>query len=271
MGRAEAIDYSGFDHKRRQVIALGVPSLGMVPLRWVKSFYEMRMPTNRGVVHIYCEGKEVGDARNDIVQRALDWQAQRPDTEMLGVFFLDDDVLPHPEALVKLMAHQRPIISGLYFMKYQVPTPLVLMDEGHGVVSWRPGEVVECAAHGMGLTYIALEVFQRLRDETDLGVDQFGNPAWFKTLKDEHVLDARGQRIIANYTEDVYFLKRAQALGYQPAVDTSAQAFGWHWHQRERRAYPIKQWAEWTEKGTITWDADNGQSVVWGSEMAVVA
>ena len=262
-GRAEYVDFASYDHKRRQVIALGIPSLGMVSLRWVKSFYEMRMPTNRGVVHFYREGKEVGDARNEIVASAFKWHEQNPDTDMLGVFFLDDDVLPHPEAFVKLVSLERTIVSGLYFMKYQVPTPLVLREEGHGTVSWRPGEIVECDAHGMGLTFVAMEVFRRLRDETELGVDQYGFPAWFKTVKDKHVLDAHGRTAITNYTEDVYFLQRAKALGYQPAVDTSAQAFGWHWHAKERRAYPLKQWTEYQETGRISWETENGDVVAW--------
>lgn len=263
MSRADSVDFASYDHQKRQVIVLGIPSLGLVSLRWVKSFYELRMPTNCGVVHLYREGKEVGDARNEIVACAFDWQARHPDTDVLGVFFIDDDVLPHPEALVKILSHQQPIMSGLYYMKYQVDTPLIILDEGQGAKrSWRPGEVVDCAIHGMGLTFVAMEVFRRLRDETDLGVDGFGFPLWFKTRKEERVVDAFGNASVYNETEDVYFLKRARALGYQPRVDTSAQAFAWHWHKKERRGYPLKLWTEYQTTRRMTWITD-GEPIVW--------
>lgn len=253
--------FSAYGTGRQKLVAWGVPTLGRVSMRWVSAHYMLAMPTNTTPVHIYCEGKEVGEARNEIIARALGME--NAEREVTHVFFLDDDVLPHPYAFKKLFAAERDIISGLYFLKSPVPTPLVFREEGAGTYTWTPGELVECEAHGMGLTLIRTEVFKRLRDETDLGIDSHGYPAWFKTLRDHQILTPDGQPGVVNETEDVYFLKRARALGYQPCVDTSAEAFGWHWDQSTQKAYPLKQWAEYQRTGTFTWDTPSGP-VKWG-------
>lgn len=247
----------------REFIAFGVPSFGLVHLFWVQGLMGLRMPMNRIVRHFHIFGKEVGDARNEIVARALAVEEREPGLRCSHVFFLDDDVLIHPDALVQLMSHDRDIVSGLYYAKCAVPTPLILDDDFGGTVrSWSPGDLVECAGHGMGLTLIKAEVFRRMRDAGALGVDPFGHPAWFKTTRD-HLVRGSGAPVMVNQTEDMAFLDKARALGYRPCVDTSNATFGFHWQQSERRAYPLKQWAEVQAKGTITWETDHGP-VVWG-------
>ncbi len=252
----------------REFIAMGVPTFGVVNIFWAsRAFGMLRHPMNRTLRHFLIVGNEVGLARNDIVARALAVEQQDPTLRCSHVFFLDDDVLAHPDVLLKLLAHERPIVSGLYYAKTSVPQPLVLMEEGISK-SWVPGELVECWAHGMGLTLVQADVFRRLRDETDLGVDAQGNPNWFETKRDAKVLDKNGAlTTIHNQTEDVALLRKAAALGYQPAVDTSPQAFAFHWAQYEQRAYPLKQWFQYRETGEITWDTDDGP-VTWGQEAA---
>lgn len=263
-GSADTSVFQSYGDGKRRVVAMCVPSLGRVSLLFLKHHYELGIPTNVPVVHVYVEGKEVGDARNECVARSLAMETE--ETQVSHIFFLDDDVLASRMAFKKLYADDRDIVAGLYFLKTPVATPMVLMDEGGVPKTWRPGDIIDCAGHGMGLTLIKTEVFKRLRDETDLGVDRFGYPCWFKTLRDHQVFRPDGSPAIVNETEDVYFLKRARALGYQPCVDTSADAFGFHFAHNEKRAYPLKQWFEWNAKGTITWDLDDGsgQQVVWG-------
>ena len=85
--------------------------------------------------------------------------------------------------------------------------------------NWTDGDLVECAAHGMGCTLIAREVFETVERP------------WFKTVNE----DREG----ASYhgTEDTYFCKKARAAGYQPCVDTSV--FCPHWSHEEQRWYPL--------------------------------
>ena len=262
-GAADSVSISTYETGPRPVIVLGIPSFGMVHLFFAARVFNLRMPMHRIVRHVYVVGKEVGDARNEIVAKALAMEEDDPSVRCSHVFFLDDDVLCHPDALLKLLAHRRPLISGLYYSKSSVPTPLVLHgDYGGTATSWTPGEVVECVGHGMGLTLIEAEVFRRLRDETDLGTDVHGYPAWFATTRDEGLLTASGVPALFNQTEDMSFLSKARALGYQPAVDTSAQTFGWHLDTKTMTAYPAAQWHEFIKFGTVTWATNNG-SVVW--------
>ena len=261
-GAADRIDIATHQTGPREVIALGVPSFGMVHLFWSARLYNLRMPMNRIVRHLYVVGKEVGHARNEIVAKALAMEQDDPGIRCTKLLFLDDDVLFHPDVLLKLLAVNRPIVSGLYYTKTSVPVPLVLSDEYAGTKSWTPGEIVDCAAHGMGLCLIDTEVFRRVRDELDIGVDPFGYPNWFATTRDASIVRPDGVPAISNQTEDVAFLQKAVALGYQPCVDTSPQAFAWHLDTKTQTAYPQKQWAEFLTSGTVTWDTDAGP-VVW--------
>lgn len=261
-GAADVHDMRVHTTKPREFLAIGIPSFGMVHLFFMARMLNLRLPMNTTVTWIYVVGKEVGDARNEIVAQALAREEADPSLRCKAIFFIDDDVLLHQDCLLKLWAHQRDIVSGLYYAKTSVPQPLALHDDADGVArSWRPGELLEVAGHGMGCTLIAADVFRKVRD-AGLDVDQHGYPAWFKTTKDAGLLRADGADITFNQTEDMHFLSRARALGYQPAVDTSPQTFGWHFDSKRMTGYPVDQWAEWCQTGKVTWPTDDGP-VVW--------
>jgi glycosyltransferase involved in cell wall biosynthesis len=260
-GAADQHAFSVHQTAPREFLAIGIPSFGMVHLFFTARLLNLRIPMNTTIRWFYVIGKEVGDARNEIVARAL--EADGSDMRCKAVFFLDDDVLFHPDVLKRLLSHRRPIVSGLYYTKTAEPTPLALHDEGHGTAyDWTPGEVIDVAGHGMGLTLIDADVFRRLRDEQDLGVDAAGYPRWFRTTRDELLTLPGRPAGVYNQTEDMHFLTRARALGYQPAVDTAAAAFAWHFDTKRGVGYPLAQWQEWTQTGRITWPTPQGP-VVW--------
>lgn len=265
-GAADSVTISAATPAPRDVIVIGIPSFGMVHMFFVGRLYNLRMPMNRIVRQVYVIGREVGHARNEIVARALAIEQDDPTLRCSHVLFLDDDVLFHQDALLKLLANDRPIVSGLYYTKSDVPTPLVLHGEYGGTArAWTPGDVVECWAHGMGLTLIQAEVFRRMRDEGHIGLDEHGYPNWFTTTRDDIVVTPSGWRAIANQTEDVAFLRRAADLGYQPCVDTSQTAFGFHFDTKAQTGYPAPQWREFCDRGTVTWPMSDGEPVVWGA------
>jgi len=262
-GASDAHDITVHEGKAREFLAIGLPTLGMVHAFFLARMLNLRLPMNTVVTWIYVVGKEVGDARNEIVAKALQREERDPSLRCKAVFFIDDDVLLHPDCLLKLWSLRRPIVSGLYYAKTSVPQPLALHDEFGGVArSWRPGELIEVAGHGMGCTLIDADVFRRVRDERAIGVDGDGFPAWFKTTRDQGIARPDGSEITKNETEDMHFLGHARALGYQPIVDTSPQTFAWHFDAKKMTGFPQKQWAEWHSTGRITWDTDGGP-VVW--------
>lgn len=266
-GAADTFEVVTRTQKPKEFIALGIPTFGTVDIFWaMRAFGQLRHPMNRIIRTFVILGDEVGVARNEIVARALAVEEKDPTLRCSHVFFLDDDVLAHPEALLKLLADDRKIVSGLYFAKTVVPQALVLVEDGVER-KWRPGDIVDCYAHGMGLTLIDADVFRELKAKGDLGTDANGNPNWFETTRDAMVLNHEGVPAFHNQTEDVNFLRKAAALGYQPCVDTGAATFAFHYSRGEKRGYPVKQWAEWQEHGTITWtDTPDGQPVTWGAD-----
>lgn len=247
----------------RPVLAIGVPSFGMVHAFVLARFLNLRMPMNRIVRWFFIVGKEVGHARNEIVAKALAIEQDDPSLRCDRIMFFDDDMLFHPDVILKLDQVNRPIVSGLYYTKTSVPTPLVLHGEYEGTArQWTPGDVIDCEGHGMGLCLIDTDVFRKVRDEQNLPLDPFGLPSWFETKRDEAIVRADGVPAIYNGTEDWAFLAKARACGYQPCVDTSAQAFAWHLDPKTHTAYPPKQWDEYMRTGRITWPTKNGD-VVW--------
>lgn len=262
-GAADTVEISQHAVGPRDVIVIGIPTFGMVPIYFMGRMQNLRMPMNRIVRQVYVIGKEVGAARNEIVAKALQIEEDDPTLRCSHILFLDDDVLCHQDALLKLLQDDRPIVSGLYYTKSAVSTPLVLHGEYGGTAKdWMPGDLVDCWAHGMGLTLIDADVFRRLRDETTLGVDDYGYPTWFQTTRDSMTVTPSGVPAVMNQTEDVYFLRQAAALGYQPCVDTSFEAFAWHFDTKKFVGYPAKQWHEFVERNTITWETSAGP-VTW--------
>lgn len=258
------------------VIVLGVPTFGMVSIHWHAAMLALQQPMNRAVRHSYVMGREVGDARNEIVQYALGLRGPMGERAS-HVFFIDDDTLPPPGALVSLLAHRLPIVAGLYYAKTQAPQPLVLGDAYAGTLPFTPGDLVPCGGHGMGCTLIDVAVFRALweqglvtpaektdlercrvcggtgrRDDEDCG-GCFGTGAivrWYATVR-EYQTTLGDVPILHYQTEDMHFLERAKKAGHQPTVDTSI--FCWHWHAQEQRAYPVRQWEQYRTTGTWGW------------------
>jgi hypothetical protein len=257
------VEIATYNTGPREVIGIGIPSFGMAHLYFAARLINLRMPMHRIIRWFFVIGKEVGSARNEIAARALAVGENDPSVRCTKLLFLDDDLMFHPDLLLKLLDHQRPIVSGLYYTKTSVPIPLVMHgDYGGTATSWRPGDLVECVGHGMGLCLMDTELLRRVRDELSIGVDAHGHPNWFQTVKDQSLFRSDGTPAIYNSTEDFDFLKKVRSLGYQPVVDTSAQAFAWHLDTKSMSAYPLKQYDEFVRTGKVTWQTDSGP-VVW--------
>lgn len=153
--------------------------------------------------HYSPDGLEVGEARNQIVEQAL-----RDGVKWL--FFLDYDVAPPANALVKLLSHKRPITAGVYFLK-QVPSYPLIWIKGwdYAYEDWDIGDLVLADGVGMGCTLIDTDVFRKIK------------APWFKTVPN---YSPKTAGLLPGMTEDIYFCEKARAAGYEILVDTSIQA-----------------------------------------------
>jgi GT2 family glycosyltransferase len=125
-------------------------------------------------------------------------------TKATHLFFLDDDVFLPPDAILRLLKHRAPIVSGLYYERRQEHRPIII-DTPKG----RDGKLrfyfryrrkpprnklVACDIVPAGCLMIERSVFQRLQRP------------WFHI--DKH------------FGEDVYFSLCARKAGYKILVDT---------------------------------------------------
>lgn len=157
-----------------------------------------------GMPHFYSpDSLEVGEARNKIVEDAL-----RDGVEWL--MFIDYDVAPPSQALVKLMSLNTPISAGVYNSKQVPSNPLILVEGwGCGFEDYERGDLVKADGVGMGCALIHMDVFRKIK------------PPWFKTIPG--YLGENPMAEVPMVTEDIYFCKKAKDAGYDIIVDTSVQ------------------------------------------------
>ena len=206
----------------KPVIVIGLPTFGTVSMKWHVQTHDMLTlgkPMNRICLEKVVIGSRVDEARNLIVNEALELRG----TERMRtshVFFVDDDVLIERDTLIRLLAHDVPIVSGLYYAKTPTPQPLLFLDAHAGpCVDYPKDQLVPCHGHGMGCTLIKREVFDAIE------------PPWFLTEEGRLV----GTDFIS-HTEDIYFLDKARAAGFQPMVDTAVKAL--HYDAKTGLTFP---------------------------------
>jgi hypothetical protein len=104
------------------------------------------------------------------------------------------------------------VIGGLYWTKGENGIPMVYGtpdlqgDALHIPVIPEPNSLVECNGMGMGFTLFKLDIFKDARLERP----------FFKTDTSFDEETEIGRKT----TQDIYFYKKARALGYKLAVDT---------------------------------------------------
>ena len=92
------------------MIVIGVPTTGAIPVKVVGAIENVLL-NRQGVVPLYIEGSLVYDARARIVNYALQKGAD--------LLFLDSDIVFPLEGFDRLIEHDRPIVSGLYFGRHE--------------------------------------------------------------------------------------------------------------------------------------------------------
>lgn len=164
-------------------------------------------------------GTYVDYARNDIVIKGRQVFLEQYGEEPEYYLFIDQDtVVPevHADVFDKLRAHGKDIVSAFYVTKsfpakmvfgwrsvrlhrrgrlWNMPTVI----ERQKVGVWKPGELIEVDAVGMGMALIRAEVFEKIPQP------------WFRTVSTKEF----------RVGEDVYFCEKAQKHGFKVWVDTA--------------------------------------------------
>jgi GT2 family glycosyltransferase len=143
-------------------------------------------------------GGPLDRVRNSVVDYFLE------KTKATHLFFLDDDVLPPPDAIHRLLRRKVPIVSGLYYERRQEHRPIVIDTpkgrDGKLLFNFRyrhkppRNKLLACDVVPAGCLLVERSVFPKLQKP------------WFH-------IDKR-------YGEDVYFSLCARRAGYRILVDT---------------------------------------------------
>jgi hypothetical protein len=102
------------------------------------------------------QGLPFDHARNSACQALLGSPCQ-------WLFFLDSDVVPPRDAVLRLMSHNAPIISGLYCRRSPpVGVPVMMRPVGQWLTNYAPGSVVDVDVVGAGCLLIHRSVIERM-------------------------------------------------------------------------------------------------------------
>lgn len=166
-------------------------------------FYDYMDQLHRpeGTIQIRPHGQSPGRNRNLAIEEALKY-------ECTHCFFVDDDVVLRPDALLRLLAHDKDIACGLYLMRNYPHLP-ILFDESYNdgrckFSSLSPGKkgLVEAVNTGLGCALIKIDVFQRMEKP------------WIRI----------GQLEKDHWCDDIDFFNRARNdYGYKLYVDLEVQ------------------------------------------------
>lgn len=208
-------------------LVVGLPFCGrlLVP-DWALAFAAVNYPGNTNIEFRAIKGGEVGPARNEIAQHALDSGAE-------WLWFVDDDTAPPffaPRKLIQDLKEADPdvmVAAGIYVSKQEYPEPLVYLDEGSGPHwRWKIGDVFECGLIGTGCMMIRVELFKHLPKP------------WFRTVDvvPDGLVD--GELVMgASYSDDLYFCKKVKEAGFRILADGGIVCV--HWDRNTQTPYSL--------------------------------
>jgi hypothetical protein len=189
-------------------ITLATPFYRDVPGEYFRSFLTMRKPPGLEVLTYFQ--RHLIDAQNALVRLFLDLP---PCPETRYLCFLEQDMLPPPDFLIRAQSYEVPVVGALYFSRYAErcePLAGCFKDSGGWrylgepeveAVTARPGlHPVDWV--GMGCTFIREDVLRGWPESLP----------WFAMP----ILDPRGIAL----PSDIYFCYQARSLGIPVFVDS---------------------------------------------------
>ncbi len=172
----------------------------LVTTKWAINFRELEIPGT----YTFLSGMPFDHARNTACRKLLelDWE---------WLFFLDDDMIVPKDTIRRLMAHNKPIVSGLYYRRNLPLYPVMLRDTPTGpqwVTEYPQDKLIEVDMVGSGCMLIRKDViatFPKINENTP----------WFEWRCDREDLTGADR-----VSEDFAFCRHAKKYGgHQIFVD----------------------------------------------------
>ncbi len=144
---------SAWDWKQANQVVTCVLHVENVTFHWSLGFRRLQLP---GPEPIGVTGLPFDHARNEACKTAKESGCE-------WLFFLDSDVIPPPDAVLRLMAHRKPIVSGVYFRRsHPAGVPVMMKPLGHWLVNYPTNALIEVDVVGAGCLLIHRSVLETL-------------------------------------------------------------------------------------------------------------
>lgn len=190
-------------YKINPLVLVATPTLEQRPISWdwMDAMQALQFPLGASISRLRVPGKDVAEARNEIVATALNLDADY-------VLMIGDDNLPPPNLFALLHRHREMLVTGVYWQK-SYPTHPYLWD---GLLKgfyedWKLGEYFPIDFSGCDALLAHTDVFRKVEYP------------WFSR---DWIFEP-GQTPSPILTEDFYLYAKAKAAGFQLYVDTAAQ------------------------------------------------
>lgn len=145
---------------------------------WAFAFKNLIIPGN---AFIGLSGAPFDSARNAACRTFLEHK------DFSHLVFLDDDVMAPPDTLLRLMAHNLPVVSGLYYRRNEPITPVMMKDTPQGrawITNYKIPDLVEADYVGAGILCIRRDVIEKIRAPFMWAVDREDLPPEMRMSED---------------------------------------------------------------------------------------
>lgn len=176
-------------------ILIGIPTARYIEPQCFKAIYDLIIPPGYEVTFQYFYGYNVDQVRNLIA----DWTIRGFDY----LFSVDHDIAFAPDTLAKLLAHDKPVVTGVYRQRLEPETLEVYgLHGGNMTYAQLKGQhIVEVGGCGFGCVLVKKEVFAAV------GYPQF---VYHSALDHRHT-----------FSEDMDFCVKARQKGFTIWCDPS--------------------------------------------------
>ena len=190
-----------WEQGRQARVICGILHVDVTTIAWAFGLRNLILPGEiMGVA-----GMPFDMARNSVCMKALEVGASH-------VFFLDSDVVPPRDAVLRLLHHNLPIVSGVYCRRSPPHGIPVMIKNGQWVTSYPPNALIEVDVCGAGCLLISTDVLRKLPPQAP-------GRHWFHWKVDQRGVYPDGECV----SEDFAFNQHARKHGFKTIIDTSIQ------------------------------------------------
>lgn len=143
-----------WEQRGRPNVLCGILHTEVTTLAWSFGLRNLQMPGD----FLPVAGRPYDDARNYCCEAVLNGPFSH-------LFFLDSDVIPPSDAVLKLLSRNLPVVSGVYFRRSHPHGHPVAIKRGAWLTPFKPNSLVEVDLVGAGCLLIRRDVIEQMKPQ----------------------------------------------------------------------------------------------------------